>query len=438
MRDALNHEIAQPIDHQVGRSLARWCMGTVFRDHRIVEHADFATFVDAGVDQRAGLGLRLLVFNDTAGRGQEAAGRIFRVNPRLEGPAVEFNIILRKRQFFARRDADHLLDKVDPRNQLGDAVLHLQARVHLKEIELALVIDDELHRTGRDITHLLRQRNRLRTHFRTHLRRHEHRRRFLDHLLVPALDGAFALAQRHYVAVFIGQYLDLDMARIIEIFLDEHARIVEARTSLGRRHFHAVRQLVVRTRNAHALPAAARRRFNDHRIPNLIGDTLGFFYVSNRLQHAGDAVDARLLGDFLRFDFIAHQANRFRIRPDPRRVATLDDRARKHFLFRQKPIARMHAFRTRLVDRRQQILDIKIRLDARGRADKHRFIGVFHMERIGIRLRINRDRPQAHFLGGVHDAGRDFPAVRDKDRMKHDAVLAYSTQGASILRVGCD
>jgi hypothetical protein len=40
------------------------------------------------------------------------------------------------------------------------------------------------------------------------------RRRFLDHLLVAALQRAVAAAQPQRVAVAVGQHLDLDMARM--------------------------------------------------------------------------------------------------------------------------------------------------------------------------------------------------------------------------------
>lgn len=40
---------------------------------------------------------------------------------------------------FAGGDAEHLLDEVDARDELGDRMLDLEARVHLQEVE-ALVL----------------------------------------------------------------------------------------------------------------------------------------------------------------------------------------------------------------------------------------------------------------------------------------------------------
>src|SRR3546814_19653191 len=77
------------------------------------------------------------------------------------------------------------------------------------------------------ITHRLRQRDRLLAHAFTHRRRHERRRRFLDHLLVAALDRAFALAEIDDVAVLVAAHLDFDMARVFDEIFDEHAVFAE-------------------------------------------------------------------------------------------------------------------------------------------------------------------------------------------------------------------
>ena len=44
------------------------------------------------------------------------------------------------------------------------------------------------------------------------------RGRLLDELLVPALDGALALAQVHDVALAVRHHLDLDVAGLLQYF----------------------------------------------------------------------------------------------------------------------------------------------------------------------------------------------------------------------------
>ena len=65
-----------------------------------------------------------------------------------------------RRKLFARRDENLFLHQVAPVNLLGDRVLHLDAGVHLDEIIMALVIDQEFHRARVLIADRLRQLDR--------------------------------------------------------------------------------------------------------------------------------------------------------------------------------------------------------------------------------------------------------------------------------------
>ena len=131
-------------------------------------------------------------------------------------------------QLLAGRHADHLLDQVEAGDHLGHRVLDLQAGVHLEEVEALVLADDELDRAGRLVLHRLRQGDRLLAHPLARFRIDEGRRRFLDHLLVTALDRAVALVEVEHVAVPVAQHLDLDVARLHDVLLDEHAIVAEA------------------------------------------------------------------------------------------------------------------------------------------------------------------------------------------------------------------
>src|SRR5207248_414304 len=101
------------------------------------------------------------------------------------------------------------------------------------------------------------QRDRLLAHRAAHLGRDERRRRFLDHLLVAALDRAFALTQIDDVAVLIAEHLDLDVPRLLDIFFDEHAVVAEAGEPLALHAIEALAHVLLGPRKAHALAAAA-------------------------------------------------------------------------------------------------------------------------------------------------------------------------------------
>jgi hypothetical protein len=57
--------------------------------------------------------------------------------------------------------------------------------------------------------------------------------RLLEHLLVPALHRAVALAQVHHMALGVGEHLDLDVARARDIALDQHVVVAEAGQGLA-------------------------------------------------------------------------------------------------------------------------------------------------------------------------------------------------------------
>ena len=95
--------------------------------------------------------------------------------------------------------------------------------------QLVRARDNQLDRAGTVIADRPRQRDCLLAHRFAHFGRDEGRRRFLDHFLVAALDRAFAFAEVEDVAVLVAQDLDLDVPRLLDELLDEHAIVTKAR-----------------------------------------------------------------------------------------------------------------------------------------------------------------------------------------------------------------
>ncbi len=58
------------------------------------------------------------------------------------------NVFLRKRQLLARGNSNLQLHQVERSNHLGDGMLHLQARIHLKKIKLPILIHQKFHGAG--------------------------------------------------------------------------------------------------------------------------------------------------------------------------------------------------------------------------------------------------------------------------------------------------
>ena len=81
-----------------------------------------------------------------AGGREKAALGIFRIEPHLDRMTAARNLCLRKRQGLARRHPQLPLDEVKPGDHFGDRMLDLEPRVHLHEVEAAVLLGDRPER----------------------------------------------------------------------------------------------------------------------------------------------------------------------------------------------------------------------------------------------------------------------------------------------------
>ena len=248
-------------------------------------------------------------------------------------------------------------------------MLDLKPRVHLEEIEIAVLVDDELDRAGGVVADGLGQRDGLRAHRRAGLGVDERARRLLDHLLIAALDRAFALAEMDDVAVLVAEHLNLDMARLLDIFLDEHAVVAEARLGLRLRRVEAFLHLFAAIGDAHALAAAAGRRLDHHRIADLVGDLGRLLGVLDHAEMAGHGRDLRLGGELLRLDLVAHRLDGLDVRADEN-DAGLCERAGEGGVLRKEAVAGMDGVGAGLLGGGDDLVDVEIGL-ARGGAGRY-------------------------------------------------------------------
>ena len=77
---------------------------------------------------------------------------------------------------------------------------------------------------------------------------------------MPPLQRTFPFAQMNDVAVAIGQHLNFDVPRLLDVFFDEHALVAERRAGFIRGPLESVAALIVVARPA-ASPCRRRRRW---------------------------------------------------------------------------------------------------------------------------------------------------------------------------------
>ena len=75
------------------------------------------------------------------GEGSEVGGRVLGVDAALDRVPGVHDVVGGERQRLTRGDAQLLGDEVELGDLLGDAVLHLEAGVHLEEPELAVLVE---------------------------------------------------------------------------------------------------------------------------------------------------------------------------------------------------------------------------------------------------------------------------------------------------------
>ena len=141
-------------------------------------------------------------------------------------------------------------------------------------------------------------------------------RRLLDHLLVAPLDRAVALAEVDHVAVGVGQHLDLDVARVLQIPLHVHAVVGEELLSLPRRALEGLLEVIGAHRHPEPLAAAAPSRLAGDRIAGILGLLPSRLDVLGRRRRPGHDRHPGLSHDLPSPSLGPHSLDRLRRRTD--------------------------------------------------------------------------------------------------------------------------
>ncbi len=230
--------------------------------------------------------------------------------------AAPGDVGLSERQRPALSDLELQPHTIDAGHALGHRMLDLDARVHLEKIELAVARQEELDRSGADIADRRGRLDRRRAHRGAQLGCRRRRRRFLDQLLMAALDRAVALAEMNDRALLVAEHLDLDVPRAEKRALEEEPPVAESALGLGVRGRERGFQPVGLAHDAHAASPASGGGFDHDRIADavgLIGEPRGTLIFAMVAWGAGDAcgLHPRLGGGL-----VAHRADRRGGRPD--------------------------------------------------------------------------------------------------------------------------
>ena len=211
--------------------------------------------------------------------------------------------------------------------------------------------------------------------------------------------------------------LHLDVARIVDILLDQHAVVAERRLGLALGADDRRREFRRRPHDPHAASAAARGCLDQNRKPDLVGGISQRLVVLRLAMKTGHQRHTGLLHQHLGAGFGTHRRHhrsrgadehQFRVRTGLRELGIL----------RQKSVAGMHGLGAALLRGVDDALDVEITVARPRRAEQHRLVGHRHMQRIAIGLGINRDGAQAHRFCSTDHAASDLAAIGDQQCAK--------------------
>ena len=290
-------------------------------------------------------------------------------------------------------------------------MLDLKTGVHLHEVEVLVVSDKELDRTGVQIAGRAHGLERRLVHAGARLDRQEGRRPLLHQLLVAALHRALAIAQHQRAAAPVAEHLHLDVVRVDDRLLEVQAGIAERGARLGRRGVEEPLELVRVLDEAHAAPSPARRGLEQHRIAGGLGDARG---LGRGREPAGRAGNQRQPGGahrVLRAGLVAEHLHRLGRRPDERDVV-VEAGAHEGGVLAEEAVAGMHGVAAGRDRGGDHARDLEVALGRRGRPDADGAIGRRHPGSRAIGRRVDRDRLDAELVARADHAHGDLAPVR--------------------------
>ena len=381
------------------------------REQRVEGARDLVAGGHAGVDAHAGSAGEAQHVH-RSGRGEEVAAGVLAVDAELDRVAGRDGVGVVERA--ALGEPELLAHEVDAGDLLGDRVLDLQAGVHLEERHRAVLADEELAGAGADVADLLEDGLRRLVERAVLLLGEERRGRLLDELLVPALQRAVARRHDHDVAVLVGEALGLDVARLVEVLLDEALAPAERGDRLAGGRIEELGHLLAGAGDLEAATAAAERGLDRHGEPVHVDELEHLRGIRHGVQRARRERGAHLLGDVARGDLVAEALDRLGRRADPGE-AGVDHGAGEVGVLGEEAVAGVHRVGARSARHREQLVDDEVRVRARGAVERVGLVGELRVTGVAVLVGVDGDRADAGITGGADDAHGDLSTVGDED-----------------------
>ena len=235
--------------------------------------------------------------------------------------------------------------------------------------------------------------------------------RFLDDLLVPALNGTLPLETVHHVAVGIADDLHFHVAGAFQPPFQEYPVVAEGTGRFPAGARHRLGQAVLPFDDAHAAPAAAGGSLDQHGIADAAsgGGKVAAVVDLDGLKRRHARFPHQSLGG----QFVAHLPDHGGRRADPAQ-AGLEHGPGEGFVFGQEAVTRVNGLGAAQYAGMEQLVDVQVAFRGRATAEGDGAVGIVDEGRVDIALGIDRHGGYAELARRPDDAAGDLAPVGDE------------------------
>ena len=231
---------------------------------------------------------------------------------------------------------------------------------------------------------------------------------------MPALQRAVAGRHDDDVAVLVGEALGLDVARAVEVLLDEALAAAERGDRLAGGRVEELGHLVARAGDLEAAAAAAEGGLDRHGQAVHVDELEYLGGIRHRVERAGRERRADLLGHVTCRDLVAEALDRLGGRADPDE-AGVDDGAGEVGVLCEEAVAGVHGVGAGAARDREQLVDDEVGLAAGDAVEGVGLVGEPGVARVAVLVGIHGDGAETGVTGGADDADGDLAPVGDED-----------------------
>ena len=401
-------------------------VGDELGDERVVIGGNYGVGVHCGVNANA-WAAGDAEGGDASGRWNEGIG-VLCIDAAFDGVAAKIEMADDVANFLAGGDADLRFHEIDARDHFGDGMLDLDARVHLDKVQIAGFFAEKFDGARAGVANAFESFGDEAADAVARGLIERDRRRFLENLLVAALERAFAFAEVNDAAMVIAHDLKFDVARALDQLLHVNIGTAECAFGFGARGAEVWEKFAFIANDAHAAAAPPFGGFDHDWIADLVGGFHCGVFVRDDAVAAGNDRETSFRHFGAGAVFLTHHADHVRRRADERNVRGLTDLG-KVCVLRKETVAGMDGVYVGDFGGADNLRDIEIALGTARGPDANGFIGKTDVERMAIGFGIDGDRADAQLFARCKDAERNLTTIGNKDFLEHGAKKSCGAYG---------